>query len=219
VERSISHECRELLPKIAAASPREISGIVGSYIMDWTPRLRRNGSKVSKALRAAASLVRNGDVLREDSPDYPKVVVKFFTKVLTGLVGTTSEHKKLTAELRKVRKDSRLDSMVMAGPMPFKSTMVDRTYHAAPASAQPLLFNNRPPLRIPPVNTNPNNYTNTQLALKALQRHFERAKLPQGTCWCCEYLGRKSTGIRHSAKTCSYIGEAERVLRDKGSLN
>ena len=219
VERAISHECRELLPKISAASPREISGLVGSYIMDWTPRLRRHGSKVSKSLKAAASLVRNGDILRETSPDYPKVVAKFFTKVLTGLVGTTSEHKKLTAELRRVRKDTRLNLMLPAGPVQSHPSATERGYdsHAAPTYARPQPRRDENPRN--PVARTSFAYNTTHLnGLKALQRQYVNAKLPAGTCWACEFLGLKSNG-RHSAKNCNRMGDAERALKDKGLLN
>jgi hypothetical protein len=218
VERAIAADCRELLPRISAATPREISGIVGSSIIDWTPRLRRHKSKVCKTLRAAARLVRNGDVLNEANPDYPKVVHKFFTKVLTGLVGTSAEHKKLMSELRKVRKDSRLDSLPLATMAYTRVMPMGRGYDAtqAPSYGRQASYrdtSNRHPVSRPTPNSN------NQPILRALQRHFVNAKLPVGTCWGCEYLSRKPSGPSHSAKSCPHLGDVERALKDKGHLN
>ena len=212
VERAIASECRELLPRIRAASPREVSGIVSASVMDWTPRLKRNGSRVCKVLKAAARLVRNGDVLMEASPDYPHVVAKFFTRVLTALVGTSSEHRKLMLELRKVRKDARnavaYPPRVPAMERGYTGGASARDYRRETSSrdapSQPSHRRESPP---------------SAPVLTALRRHFANARLAPGTCWCCEFLRRKPADVRHSARVCPHIDEAERLLRSQGLLN
>jgi hypothetical protein len=187
--------------------------------MDWTPRLRRNGSKVYKSLRAAARLVRNGDVLMEQSPDYPKVVLKFFTKVLTGLVGTSSEHKKLTTELRKVRKDSRLDALLPVHSVYARAPPPER-HHDAPY-ASPAYGRGMPLARDPPRQYNQRVPASNShvLTVRALQRHFVNAKLPTGACWSCEYMHRKPSRQAHSAKNCPHLDDAGVALKEKGFLN
>ena len=180
--------------------------------MDWTPRLKRNGSRVCKVLKAAARLVRNGDVLMEASPDYPHVVAKFFTRVLTALVGTSSEHRKLTLELRKVRKDIRnavaYPPRVPAMEQGYTGGASARDYRRETSSrdapSRPSHRHESPP---------------SAPVLTALRRHFANARLAPGTCWCCEFLRQKPADVRHSARVCPHIDEAERLLRSQGLLN
>jgi len=212
VERAIAGECKDLLPKIRAATPREISGIVSASFLDWTPRLKRHGSKVCKQLKSAQKVVQNGNVLLETDPDYPRVVLKFFTKVLTALVGTSSEHRKLLSELRKVRKDSRRESSYSQAHGGLSGG------YGGTAPREPYRDSRDGP-RQSSRSGAPSSSSSAHGVMGALRRHFGNTRLPYGCCWCCEYLKYKATSDRHSARDCPHLREAEKSLRAKGLLN